>query len=349
MPPIPSMLDEGTTSLIASVQRKQKDIADFQIPRLRTCKGPLAVQQQLATELREDLDAFTRHIEVLDIAVDDQASERDRQELRQIVDEFRDALTSLRKDTRAAVLASKRVIDANQLSSREELLRSSAVTEKQTLNEKVTEDALMKANNDVTEALQRTINLMQGELERSVLSSQLLDSSTAALRSTSSTHDVLDGLMSASKQLITALEKSDWLDRLLILAGLAFFLLVVLFILKQRLVDRGLRIALWWTRFVPDFSGDAGLVRMEEGEVLLKTVVEAASTVVLTASSVAATATSLAVHPSEAVEESLPPLDTSILDILGTSSTSTVSSPSPGFSGRPEFSDGVESSTHDEL
>lgn len=32
----------------------------------------------------------------------------------------------------------------------------------------------MKANNDVTEALRRTINLMQGELERSVLSTQLL-------------------------------------------------------------------------------------------------------------------------------------------------------------------------------
>ena len=32
----------------------------------------------------------------------------------------------------------------------------------------------MKATNDVTEALQRTLGLMQGELERSVLSTQLL-------------------------------------------------------------------------------------------------------------------------------------------------------------------------------
>lgn len=32
----------------------------------------------------------------------------------------------------------------------------------------------MKANNDVTQALQRTISLMQGELEKSVLSTQLL-------------------------------------------------------------------------------------------------------------------------------------------------------------------------------
>lgn len=39
---------------------------------------------------------------------------------------------------RAAVLISKRTIDAQQSSRREELLRSSAVREKQTLNEKVT-------------------------------------------------------------------------------------------------------------------------------------------------------------------------------------------------------------------
>jgi len=36
------------------------------------------------------------------------------------------------------------------------------------------DDALMKASHEVTEALQRTIGLMQGELERSVLSSQML-------------------------------------------------------------------------------------------------------------------------------------------------------------------------------
>ena len=41
------------------------------------------------------------------------------------------------------------------------------------------EDALMKATNDVTEALQRTLGLMQGELERSVLSTQLLGAHTS--------------------------------------------------------------------------------------------------------------------------------------------------------------------------
>lgn len=78
-----------------------------------------------------------------------------------------------------------------------------------------------------------------------------VETSTASLRSTSTTHDTLTNLMGTSKHLITALEKADWLDRLLILAALSFFVLVVLFILKQRIVDRGLRVAFWWTRFLP--------------------------------------------------------------------------------------------------
>jgi protein transport protein SEC20 len=71
--------------------------------------------------------------------------------------------------------------------------------------------------------------------------------------------------MDTSKQLLTALEKSDWLDRVVIFAALLFFILVVLFILKQRVFDRGMRIAFWWTRFIPDFSGDAQLLNMEKG------------------------------------------------------------------------------------
>ncbi|KAH9939551.1 Sec20-domain-containing protein [Amylocystis lapponica] len=321
MPPLPSTLNEETTSLVSLLKRRHADLADFQIPRLRSCKGPLATQQRFAAELREDTDSFARQLETLDIAVDDQRSERDQRELRRVVDEFRAALASLRKDMRAALLASKRALDADQLSSRDELMRSSAAREKRDLDpdEKVAEDALMKANNDVTEALQRTITLMQGELERSVLSTQLLDTSSAALRSTSTTHDVLDGFMVTSKHLITALQKSDWLDRMLVLAGLAFFVVVVLFILKQRLVDRSLRIAFWWTRFIPDFGGDEALVRMEAGDALGKGVAGAVSTVLATATASSATVAGLAASGQGGADApSAETLDASLLEGLRT-------------------------------
>ncbi|KAI0314995.1 Sec20-domain-containing protein [Amylostereum chailletii] len=295
MAPLPSTFDEGVSGVILSIQRRSRDMNDVQLPRLRSCKESLAVQQQYAAELHEDLEVVARLVQELDEAVEDQKGNRARQDLKAIVEGFRTDVGRLRQAYRTSLLASKRAIDANIASKREELLRSSVMREKQTSEGKITEDALMKANNDVTDALRRTLGLMQGELERSVLSTQMLEASTATLKSTSSTHDVLTGLMGTSKQLITALEKSDWLDRLLILAALAFFLTVVMFILKQRIFDRGMRIAFWWTRFLPDTSI----------KVVAKQASGTALSSVLTTSPSAAIASSLAVVASSGVASSL--------------------------------------------
>ncbi len=64
MPPIPIVYDEEVTQLLESTQRRQKDITDFQIPRLRTCNGPMVLQQRLFAELREDIDLYARELQV---------------------------------------------------------------------------------------------------------------------------------------------------------------------------------------------------------------------------------------------------------------------------------------------
>ncbi|KAF7360395.1 Sec20-domain-containing protein [Mycena venus] len=294
MAPLPNTFDEETLQLIAAAQRHEKDLAEFQIPRLRSCQGPLSLQQNMAAELREDIDTFARQIEALDVLVEDQKGPKNRRELKAIVDDFNENLVNLRRESRTALLESKRTIDSLSKSHRDELFSSSAVSEKRDFNEKVTDDALMAASDNVTEAMQRTMALMQGELERSVLSAQMLADSTATLRSASSTHDTLTSVMDTSKHLITALEKSDWLDRLLIFTALFFFLLVVLFILKQRIFDRGMRIAFWWTRFVPDFSGDAQLLGMEKGSATILSTTLASSV----ASAASVLASSSAVEPT---------------------------------------------------
>jgi protein transport protein SEC20 len=127
---------------------------------------------------------------------------------------------------------------------------------------------------------------------------------------------MLTGLLGTSKQLVTALEKADWLDRMLIFAGLAFFALVVLFILKQRLVDRGLRIAFWWTRFLPSMDRGAKEVPMEKGPVTSQSVA------VVTSSTIAATAAALVSQVHHAAESDWDVLSTSTLemDTLPTSS-----------------------------
>ena len=64
MPPLPSTIHEETTNLVDSLTRRQKDLQEFQIPRLREFKGSLATQQQYAGEIREDLEVFTKSVQV---------------------------------------------------------------------------------------------------------------------------------------------------------------------------------------------------------------------------------------------------------------------------------------------
>jgi protein transport protein SEC20 len=64
MPPIPITLDQETLALISSANRRANDISEFQVKRLHDCEGPLSLQQNLASELREDLDTLARMVEV---------------------------------------------------------------------------------------------------------------------------------------------------------------------------------------------------------------------------------------------------------------------------------------------
>lgn len=75
------------------------------------------------------------------------------------------------------------------------------------------------------------------------------------MNTTSDLYTTFGTLLTSSKTLVTALEKSDWLDRLLILSSLAFFLLVVAYILKKRIIDKGVWLAFWWVKYLPIGKG----------------------------------------------------------------------------------------------
>ncbi|CAD6577868.1 MAG: hypothetical protein TREMPRED_002054 [Tremellales sp. Tagirdzhanova-0007] len=118
------------------------------------------------------------------------------------------------------------------------------------------DDALQTKTNEVTDALRRTSSLMQAELERSVLTVQMLDGSTNTLQLTQTLYDTYHHLLLSSNTLIKALERADWTDRLLILAALVLFLLVVGWILKRRVLDKVTGGIGWW------FGASWRLVRM---------------------------------------------------------------------------------------
>jgi protein transport protein SEC20 len=141
-------------------------------------------------------------------------------------------------------------------------------------------------------------------------------------------HDTLNTIMDTSKQLIIALEKSDWLDRLLILSGLGFFLLVVLFILKQRIVDRGLRIAFWWTRFLPDVkSGGGRSTGLEVGTVLTTATTTASAALTASSTALSLIANQHATRAEPSGMESDEPASSILENIPGVASSTPLASP----------------------
>lgn len=64
MPPLPDTLYDETRTKVERIERRLGDAASFQIPRLRNHLGTLALQQQYAAELREDLESCRRELQV---------------------------------------------------------------------------------------------------------------------------------------------------------------------------------------------------------------------------------------------------------------------------------------------
>ncbi|CAG8531334.1 12885_t:CDS:2 [Cetraspora pellucida] len=192
----------------------------------------LTTQQELYTEIRDGVRELEKWIEVND----DVTKERRTVQ----------TVASIRR----AVLTSKQNIEREAKIEREMLLgrvdgRNSFAFEMRRRNF-TSEDALLHSASDVTDALRRTTQLMQQEIERSAYSAKVLDESSRALKSTYSEYRGFSSVLRGSKQLITKLEQIDWTDRLLILFGLLVFVLVVLYVLKKRVWNTGFGWMSWF-------------------------------------------------------------------------------------------------------
>jgi protein transport protein SEC20 len=121
------------------------------------------------------------------------------------------------------------------------------------------------------------------------------DESSATLRSTTTLYDRYSSLLTTSSRLVHQIEQADWYDRLIIFSALAFFLLVVAFIVKRRVLDKAVHGVGWWVggswRLVTGQWRQSpkevvkGVVGIKSGKDLLPVVTEAAATAVRTLAS----------------------------------------------------------------
>ncbi|WVR07452.1 hypothetical protein IAU60_004493 [Kwoniella sp. DSM 27419] len=251
--------------LLSSIPRRLTDLETYQLPRLESCRGPLDLHRELTEELRADLEAVRYDLEVArelfeSLPAGQQANDAERlHALETQYDSIKSAFRTTSLQSKRAITSSRGQSDTTYVDKRYELDEGringtaggavAADRQGQGKGQRPEarsaaefgmggDDELQTKTNEVTMALRRTTALMQTELERSVLSVQMLESSTQTLLSTSNLYDRYSSLLDTASALVKALEKADTMDRVLICAALLFFLLVVGFIVKRRVLDR---------------------------------------------------------------------------------------------------------------
>ncbi|EIW67279.1 hypothetical protein TREMEDRAFT_64527 [Tremella mesenterica DSM 1558] len=231
--------------LLASAQRRIQDMKTFQLPRLADCEP--SMRKELCEELREDLERVVYTIRLCrEISLSLPSSSQNSSlstcsdlevECQALRITYRQAILNSRRNVRKSTLEDKRLKDKDERYE----LRSDT-------REDLGDAQLQAKTNEVTEVLGRTARLMQVELERSVLSVQMLESSTQTLRSTGTLYDRYTSLLQTSTGLVKAIERADKYDRLILLLALLLFLLTVGYIVKRRVLDKAVGGVGWWFR-----------------------------------------------------------------------------------------------------
>ncbi|KAF9184362.1 hypothetical protein BGZ51_003383 [Haplosporangium sp. Z 767] len=226
--------------------RKQYHALDNLISRLKNLSGgTLSVQQELARSAREESKAIEAKIEELRLLSDEQDRETDRNLILAMLEKIEAQFKQQQQSLRQAVLSSKQTLDREAKSERELLLKGSkSAIELSEIRRRGasqnTAEYMLNTSKEHNESLGRTLKLMQQEVERTAHSAKIIDESSKTLKATVNEYHTYDEVLKRGKNLITKLNQADWTDRLLIGFGLLVFSLVVMYILKKRIADRGI-------------------------------------------------------------------------------------------------------------
>ncbi|KAF9206138.1 hypothetical protein BGZ49_002965 [Haplosporangium sp. Z 27] len=247
MPPIPAHTLPRPIQTQMDALRKEYHSLDSLISRLKNLSGDtLSVQQELARSAREESKAIEAKIEELRLLSDEQDRESDRTLILNMLEKIETQFRQQQQSLRQAILTSKQTIDREAKTERELLFGGSkSAIELSQLRRRGAGDTnsseyLLNTSKEHNESLNRTLKLMQQEVERTAHSAKIIDDSSKTLKSTVNEYQTYDEVLKRGKNLITKLNQADFMDRLLIGFGLLVFLLVVAYILKKRIADRSI-------------------------------------------------------------------------------------------------------------
>ncbi|KAN0062854.1 Protein transport protein sec20 [Thecaphora frezii] len=249
----PSLLPPDLQALRSSFLRSHAEIHSFQLPRLSAC-STLAHLADYESEVNASLDGLKRTFTQLQLAIDDADTPSERNALAQTCSQLRQELDTTRQATRKALVSARRNVENARTLEARQGLQLAADSAKQRTGGRggasSGEDKLVTKSQDVTDALRRTVTLMSAELEKSALSSSLLEESSQTLTTLSSQYGSLSTLMANSAHIIKTMEREDLIGKGMLVASMLFFIGCVGYILYVRLISRGFGIiAFFWRLF----------------------------------------------------------------------------------------------------
>ncbi|CBQ69932.1 conserved hypothetical protein [Sporisorium reilianum SRZ2] len=237
-----SLIPPDLVSVLASFQRYSQDVLTHQIPRLQTCTSA-SLLIDFESEIISSIDGLKRQVNDLKFAVDEAESDAERREIASLAASASQQLEEIRQSTRKALLSARRSIETARTAEARAGLQLAADSAKERTGGRAGssgEDKLMTASQDVTDALRRTVALMSSELEKSAMSSQLLEESSQTISSLSFQYGSLTTLMSNSAKMIKTMEREDLIGKGMVAAAFLFFLSCVGYIVYVRLISKGI-------------------------------------------------------------------------------------------------------------
>ncbi|EXJ74098.1 uncharacterized protein A1O5_02392 [Cladophialophora psammophila CBS 110553] len=217
---------------------------------------------ELATEIHDNLKEQEDRLEILRQELEDDAipihrrdlstRESERERNADLLARLTEDLKSARASFRKAQLQAKRNADAEKRKEREQLFADRKQDGKQQArgrptHEKLTQDELaLRAAEDVTIALRRVHNQLEGELSVSQFAQQTLEESQQALDSLTQSYAGTTDLLKASRGFVGQLVRSNKSDTWFLKSSFYILAATICWLFYRRILYGPLMLFIWW-------------------------------------------------------------------------------------------------------
>ncbi|OMJ26226.1 hypothetical protein AYI70_g336 [Smittium culicis] len=196
-------------------------------------------RQILTEQIQDSLKELNSLLQELEFELE--ANAQPDSSLESFIISKKEDLTKSRRDFRQAILQNK-VNRSKKFSNERQALLSGAITPSEFRKNKArSQNKVVDAAQDATQALRDTAQLMNRELQVSVANVAALEESSRLLYKNKEQHENISQLLNLTKSLLTELEHADWVDRVLIILAFLVFSIVALNIFRKRI----------WFPFIP--------------------------------------------------------------------------------------------------